>query len=93
MHSNLYLFGHPRATWFFSKLQQPQYYFPQNFKCNLKCYESKNFSDSSLQRIFPTKNSLTCEMRKIQLKKILGKLLDDLQNGTVVYKCLAFPKL
>ena len=32
-------------------------------------------------------------MRKIQLKKILGKLLDDLQNGMVFWKFLAFLKL
>ena len=45
-----------------------QYYFPENFRYNLKFYESNNFSDSSLHRIFEsehfrfpfsTKNSLT----------------------------------
>ena len=28
---NLYLFGHPRVTWVFSKLRGRQYYFPENF--------------------------------------------------------------
>ena len=32
----------------FSKLQGLQYYFPENFKCKLKFYESEHFSDSSL---------------------------------------------
>ena len=27
-------------------------FFPENFSCNLKFYESENFSDSSLHRIF-----------------------------------------
>ena len=30
----------------------PQYYFPENFRCNFSFYESENFSDSSLHRIF-----------------------------------------
>ena len=30
--------------------------FPENFRCNLKLYESKNFSDSSLYRIFESEN-------------------------------------
>ena len=41
---NLYMFGHPRGTWVFSKLQGPQYYFPENFRGNLTYYESSNFS-------------------------------------------------
>jgi len=45
---NLYLFGHPRATLVFSKLQGLQYYFPETFRCSLKIYERENFSDSSL---------------------------------------------
>ena len=32
----------------FSKVQGLQYYFPENFKCKLKFYESEHFSDSSL---------------------------------------------
>ena len=53
----IYLFGHPRATWVFSKLQGIQYYFPENFTSyNLKFYESDNFSDSSLHRIFGSEN-------------------------------------
>ena len=41
------------------------------FKCNLKCYESKNFSVPSLQRIFSKKNSLTCGVKcdKFNLRK------------------------
>ena len=49
---NLYLFGHPRATWAFSKLQGLQYDFPENFRCNLPLNESENFSDSSLHEHF-----------------------------------------
>ena len=56
----------------------PQYYFPENFRCNFRFYESENFSDSSLHRIiesenfrflFSTKNRLTwgTEMRKTKL--------------------------
>ena len=30
----------------------PQHYFPENFRCNFRFYESANFSDSSLHRIF-----------------------------------------
>ena len=43
----MYLFGHPRATWVFSKLQRLQYFCPENFRWNLKFYESENSSDSS----------------------------------------------
>ena len=32
----------------FSKVQDLQYYFPENFQCKLKFYESEHFSDSSL---------------------------------------------
>ena len=47
-------------------------FFPENFRCNLKFYESKNFSDSPLHGIFEsenfrfpffTKNSLTWELQ------------------------------
>ena len=34
----------------------PQYYFPENFRCNFRFYESENFSDSSLHRIFASEN-------------------------------------
>ena len=30
------------------ELQKLEYYFPENFRCNLKFYESKDFSDSSI---------------------------------------------
>ena len=53
------------------KLQGLRYYFPQNFRCNLTYYESKNFPDSPLNHIFEyenirfsfysTKNSLSWE--------------------------------
>ena len=45
---HLYLFCHPGGTWVFWKLQGLQYYFPENFRCNLTYYESEKFSDSSL---------------------------------------------
>ena len=32
------------------------HYFPENFRCNSTFYESKTFSDSSLQRIFESEN-------------------------------------
>ena len=35
-----------------SKLQGLQYYFPENFRCNLTYYEGENFSDSSLYHTF-----------------------------------------
>ena len=47
---------HPRATSVFSKLQGLQHYFPDNFSCNFKFYESENFFDSSLHRIFGSEN-------------------------------------
>ena len=73
---NLYLFGHPRGTWVFSKLQGLRYYFPENVLCNLMCYENENFSDSSLHNIFEsetfrfpfcTKNSLTWVVKSEKL--------------------------
>ena len=42
-----YLFGHPSTTWTFSKLQSLQYYFPENFRCNLQFCENENFSNPS----------------------------------------------
>ena len=59
----------------------PQYYFPENFRCNFTFYESENFSDSSLHHIFnlkiifrfpfPTKNRLTWVLKceKLNFKK------------------------
>ena len=38
------------------KLQRPYYYFPENFRCKLTYYESKNFPDSSLHHIFEYEN-------------------------------------
>ena len=91
---NLCLFGHPRATRVFPKLQGLQYYFPENFSCNLKFYESDSFPDSSLHRIFDSdflyeKGANTeSEMGKIKLQKIVGNLLIKLRklymNGMVI---------
>ena len=81
------MFGHPRRTWVFWKLQGLQYYFPENFRCNLTYYESKNFTDSFLHHILESEsfrlpffyekyNNLWSEMWKIKLQKIVGNLLD-----------------
>ena len=78
-----YLFGHPRGTWFFSKLQGIQYYFPENFRCNLTYYKSEDFSDSSLHHtsesktfrfLFSSKNSLTWGVKweKLNFRKWQG---------------------
>ena len=64
-------------------LQELQYYFPENFRCNLTYYESENFSDSSLHHIhesenlgvlFCKKNSLTWEVKweKLNFRKSKG---------------------
>ena len=45
-----------RGTWVFSKLQGSKYYFLENLRGNFKFYESENFSDSSLHRIFESEN-------------------------------------
>ena len=42
----------PRGTWVFSKLQGLEYYFPDNFRCNLTFCERENFSDSPFHHIF-----------------------------------------
>ena len=34
----------------------PQYYFPENFRCNFRFYESEYFSNSCLHRIFESEN-------------------------------------
>ena len=52
-YKNLHLFGHPRGTWVFSKLQGLQYYFAENFRCNLTFYESEDFS---VHNILESKN-------------------------------------
>ena len=49
MHSKchykiFYLSGHPMETWAFSKLQGlRQFYFPENFRCDLAYYEGGIF--------------------------------------------------
>ena len=61
----------------------PQYYFPENFRCNFRFYESENFSDSSLHRSFEsenfrfpfsTKNRLTWRLKceKLNFRKSQG---------------------
>jgi len=37
------------------------HYFPENFRCNLTCYERDNFSDSYLNRIFQPETALLGE--------------------------------
>ena len=60
-----------------------QYYFPENFRCNLTVYESGNFSDSSLHHIlesenfrfpFSKKNSVTWVVKseKLNFRKSKG---------------------
>ena len=39
-----------------SKLQGLEYCFPENFRCNLKYYESETFSDFCLHCIFESEN-------------------------------------
>ena len=53
---DLQLFGHPGATRVCSKLLGLQQYSTENFRCNLTLYESENFSNSSLHRIFESEN-------------------------------------
>ena len=61
----------------------PQYYFPENFRCIFRFYESENFCDSSFHRIFDcenfrfpfsTKNRLTWGLKceKLNFRKSLG---------------------
>ena len=57
----LYLFGHPRRTWVFSKLQGLQYYFPDNFR-------------SATQRFTKVRIFLTPLTIKFSNSKILGFL-------------------
>ena len=48
-----YLFGHPTATWAFSKLQGLQEHFLEILRrmYNLKLYDGENFSDYSSHHI------------------------------------------
>ena len=93
MHSKchykiFYLSGHPMGTWAFSKLQGlRQFYFPENFRCDLAYYEGgiffliplsiTFFNPKIFGFLFCTKNSLTwgvkCETKK-KKKKSLRKL-------------------
>ena len=65
-----------------------RYYFPENFRSNLKFYENKNLSVSSLHRIFESENlkfpfstKMRSEMWKIKIQKIEGHLLDKLRKS------------
>ena len=70
---------------FFRNYNGLQYYFPENFSCNLKFYESGSFSDSSVHRIFDSENfrfpfsrkkslTLESEMGKLNFRKSKGIL-------------------
>ena len=79
---NLYLFGHPRATWVFSKLQGLQQKFPENFSCNLKFYGGISlfitFSNPKilgylfLRKRAKKKLNLGSELQKIRRQKMVG---------------------
>ena len=75
--------GHPTTRRLLSifEISGLQYYFPQNFRCNLSRYECENFSDSYLNHIFESENFRFpfstknihfsgSELRKIKLQKI-----------------------
>ena len=47
------ILGEPKS---FRNLQGLQYYFPENFRCNLTSHESENFSDPSLHHILESEN-------------------------------------
>ena len=74
--------GYPRGTGVFSKLQGLQYYFLENFKCNLTYYKSENFSDSSPQHIFESENFRFPFLyeKYPRLQKIVGNLLNKLRK-------------
>ena len=74
-----------------------EYYFPENLRRSLKCYERKTFSDSSIRHIFSsenfrspfsTKNNLTFGVKFQRL--IVGIFLELYLNGTDIQKFLAF---
>ena len=70
-----------------TKLQRLQHNFPENFRYNLKLYESNNFPDSSLHRIFEydsfsfpfsMKNSITWGVKyEIRTSENRGKFLSS----------------
>ena len=60
------ILGELENYYFNAKLEGPQYYFPENFRCNLAYYESKNFTYSFFRHIFKSKNfRLPFFLRKI----------------------------
>ena len=75
--------------------------FSRKFQMHFKFYESENFFYSFFHRIFESENftfpfsaKLSSEMRKINLQKIVGNLLDKLRklymSGTVIQDFIAF---
>ena len=86
-----YLFGHPRGTWVFSKLQGLQYYFSENFRCNLTFYETGRIFVIPLSITFKNPKILgfffykkfykpVSKIQRIKLQKILGNLLEKLRK-------------
>ena len=49
-----------------------QYYFPENFRCNLKFYEVRIFSDSSLHGIFKSEKKFKFPF-STKIAKVHGK--------------------
>ena len=45
-----------------------EYYFPENFRCNLTIYESENCSYSSLHHIFESENFSFLYSTNVSLK-------------------------
>ena len=89
----MYLFGLPMVTRVFSKLQGLQYYFPENSRCNLKLYESEDFSDSSLHYIsesenfrfrFPKKNSLTWGVKWEKVKPVFENRREFIREASII---------
>ena len=82
-----------------------QYYFPENFRCNLALYESEVFFDSSLHHIFESNHfrfsfpyekqpnlGLKCGKLNSQGIYLLEKLRKLYMSGTVIHKFLAVLK-
>ena len=49
----------------FQNLRGLQYYFLENFRCNLKLYKGENFFDSSLHYFFESENARFLFLRNI----------------------------
>ena len=79
-----YLFGHPRGTSVFSKLQGLQNYFPKTFRCNLSFYECGNFSNSYLNHIFESEDFRALLKNSIIWGVKCGKL--SFRKSWVIYQ-------